>query len=279
MDINALLIHKDHYDAIRLLNDEEAGIILKAIFEYFISGTEPEFEDRALNILFLQLKKFCDTNRKRYEEVCKKKSENARKRWDAYKKTGQDQSMQMHAAEGKEKENEISNSSEKENPNENPNENTNENTNENSNAISNVKENEKADPNTNVSVNEKSEDTALLCNNGSNNFPENTYTHKKAYGEFSNVFLSDEEYLKLIGKHPDGRKKIESLSAYIKATGKVYRDHYAQLLNWQSYERTTPEYNTASKPKPPGERREPTFDVSEFTKKAVGIKYVPPEDD
>lgn len=251
MDINALLIHKDHYDAIRLLNDEEAGIILKAIFEYFISGTEPEFEDRALNILFLQLKKFCDTNRKRYEEVCKKKSENARKRWDAYKKTGQDQSMQMHAAEGKEKENEISS----------------------------VKGNEKADPNVNVSVNEKSEDTALLCNNGSNNFPENTYTHKKAYGEFSNVFLSDEEYLKLIGKHPDGRKKIESLSAYIKATGKVYRDHYAQLLNWQSYERTTPEYNTASKPKPPGERREPTFDVSEFTKKAVGIKYVPPEDD
>ena len=43
--------------------------------------------------------------------------------------------------------------------------------------------------------------------------------------------------------------------------------------------KATPSASYSKKPKPPGERREPTFDVSEFTKKALDLKYVPPEED
>jgi len=57
---------------------------------------------------------------------------------------------------------------------------------------------------------------------------------KKKFGEFLNVFLSDEEYSKLIerfGKEGAG-DKIETLSGYIASKGKKYKSHYATILNW-----------------------------------------------
>ena len=106
----------------------------------------------------------------------------------------------------------------------------------------------------------------------------NIHTQKNTFGEFKNVYLTPEEHRRLTERFPDYLSRIESLSAYMKATGKTYRDHYAQLINWHSYTSTAAaKENTATK-KPPGERREPTFDVSAFTKKAVGIKYVPPQE-
>lgn len=55
---------------------------------------------------------------------------------------------------------------------------------------------------------------------------------KHAYGEFGNVFLSDDEYAKLKERFSDWQKRIEKISAYIKSTGKEYKNHYATILNW-----------------------------------------------
>ena len=58
---------------------------------------------------------------------------------------------------------------------------------------------------------------------------------KKSYGEFANVLLTDEQYEKLkeiYNQHlPEA---IETLSSYIKSSGKKYKDHYAVLgkHNW-----------------------------------------------
>ena len=52
---------------------------------------------------------------------------------------------------------------------------------------------------------------------------------KKPYGEFGNVFLSDDEYQKLYVKREDF---IERLSAYKKSSGKKYKDDYATILTW-----------------------------------------------
>lgn len=57
---------------------------------------------------------------------------------------------------------------------------------------------------------------------------------KEKYGEFQNVFLKPEEYIKLTeqyGEEPT-RALIEELSGYIESTGKRYKSHYATLLNW-----------------------------------------------
>jgi hypothetical protein len=57
---------------------------------------------------------------------------------------------------------------------------------------------------------------------------------KKQYGEFKNVFLTDEE-LKKLNEHfgeADAIKRIENLSAGIRSHDYKYKDHYATILTW-----------------------------------------------
>jgi hypothetical protein len=58
-------------------------------------------------------------------------------------------------------------------------------------------------------------------------------TIQKQYGEFKNVFLTDENYQKLTALFNHSLpEKIETLSCYKQSTGKKYKDDYATLLNW-----------------------------------------------
>lgn len=53
------------------------------------------------------------------------------------------------------------------------------------------------------------------------------------YGQYSNVLLSDSDYAKLRNEFPrDFQERIENLSAYMKSTGKSYKDHLATIRNW-----------------------------------------------
>jgi hypothetical protein len=53
------------------------------------------------------------------------------------------------------------------------------------------------------------------------------------FGEFGNVFLTDEEYQNLsITLKTKRDSYIEKLSAYMKSKGKKYSSHYATILNW-----------------------------------------------
>lgn len=56
---------------------------------------------------------------------------------------------------------------------------------------------------------------------------------KHKYGEYKNVFLTDEEYSKLQGEYStDFEDRIERLSAYMASTGKSYKNHLATIRNW-----------------------------------------------
>lgn len=68
------------------------------------------------------------------------------------------------------------------------------------------------------------------------------------------------------------------LSGWYKNSVKTPRDIQREKLKWQQ-KKAGAAAGKSSRQKPPGERREPTFDVSAFTSKAVGIKYTPPKDD
>lgn len=57
----------------------------------------------------------------------------------------------------------------------------------------------------------------------------NIEINKEKFGEFGNVFLTDEEYSKL---GMTAGVMIERLSAYKASTGKKYKSDYATLLNW-----------------------------------------------
>ena len=60
---------------------------------------------------------------------------------------------------------------------------------------------------------------------------------ENAYGLYSNVFLTLEEYETLQAEFPnDYVKRINSLSNYIESTGKEYKNHLATIRNWASKE-------------------------------------------
>lgn len=247
--MKAFLLLHDFSDIINMLTDSEAGQIIKAVFDYEINSVEPEFSDRTMQIVFFDIKRFLDTNRENYEKVCRRRSESAKKRWVGHSESSNESSemqkdanacncIQMDAFAGK----------------------------------TNIKDKANVKNNVKDNVKDNTEQTGLQ------NIAD-TYTDKKAYGIFGNVYLSDEEYSLLTKDSEDAQRRIDSFSAYMRSSGKEYNDHYARLISWNCYDYgiNSASLKKADK-KQPGERREPTFDVSEFTKKALNIKYVPPEE-
>ena len=56
---------------------------------------------------------------------------------------------------------------------------------------------------------------------------------KHKYGEYQNVFFTDEQYQKLINEFPnDYNSRIEKLDTYMQSTGKKYKDCLATIRNW-----------------------------------------------
>lgn len=67
--------------------------------------------------------------------------------------------------------------------------------------------------------------------------PARTKEPKHQHGEYKNVLLTDTEFGKLQAEFPtDWQQRIEKLSAYMKSTGKVYKDHLATIRNWARME-------------------------------------------
>ena len=72
-------------------------------------------------------------------------------------------------------------------------------------------------------------------NNNTNNNKNNKYIY---YGEYKNVFFTEEQYQKLIAEFPDDyNERIETLSGYMQSTGKKYKDCLATIRNWARKEK------------------------------------------
>lgn len=66
---------------------------------------------------------------------------------------------------------------------------------------------------------------------------------KHKYGEYGNVLLTDKEFEKLKAEFKDYEKRIDNLSSYVEATGKIYKSHYAAIRMWARNEREKEEKN------------------------------------
>jgi len=57
---------------------------------------------------------------------------------------------------------------------------------------------------------------------------------KEKYGQFGNVLLSPDEWVKLVDLYRENNTQVlvNELDGYIESTGKKYKSHYATLLNW-----------------------------------------------
>lgn len=74
-----LLIRLEMFPLFDELTNEEAGEVIKAIFEYRLYAVIPEFQDRALRTAFFTIKPLIDDDRDKYRETCERNAENGRK--------------------------------------------------------------------------------------------------------------------------------------------------------------------------------------------------------
>lgn len=81
MNKEGFILYISQKDTFDMLTDEEAGKLIKCIFEYEKSGLLPDV-DRTLKLAFIPIKQTLDNNREKYAEKCKKNKENANKRWN-----------------------------------------------------------------------------------------------------------------------------------------------------------------------------------------------------
>ena len=88
---------------------------------------------------------------------------------------------------------------------------------------------------------------------------------KRPYGEFQNVYLTDEEYEKV--KSNGWLDLLEELSAYLDSKGDKYKNHYSALVSWNV--RRKKESGTIVKPKQFQQLTKTEYDMDALERKLI----------
>lgn len=75
------VVYGDYKSVIDELDNEQAGQLFKAMLDYFVNETVPDFRD-ALKIAFIMIKQQMDRDANKYQKKCEKNRENINKRWN-----------------------------------------------------------------------------------------------------------------------------------------------------------------------------------------------------
>ena len=79
---NSFVLYYDLDEVFKLLLDEEAGQLIKAVFAFEVHGEVTEFDDRMMQSTYRRITDSLVRNKVKYENTCRKKSESARKRFE-----------------------------------------------------------------------------------------------------------------------------------------------------------------------------------------------------
>lgn len=78
---DSFILYLDQKEIFGMLEDEEAGQLIKAIFEYEEAGQMPKL-DKSLRIAFIPIKNALDRNKEKYQKVVERNKQNIEKRWN-----------------------------------------------------------------------------------------------------------------------------------------------------------------------------------------------------
>lgn len=97
----------EHVHTMDELTDDEFGKFVRAYACYIETGTEPNFSDRSMRMMWKTIKAFDDKNREKYAETSRKRKKagekGAEKRWnkDSTQMTNDSKNSKCHSADGK----------------------------------------------------------------------------------------------------------------------------------------------------------------------------------
>lgn len=191
----SFIIYKDWNELLLTLNDEQTGRLFKGIFDYQCNGNLPDFEDdlQIKGIFSFFRKSFINDNEK-YEETCKKNSENGKKGGRPKQTNGNKKTEKTERL---------------------------------------FKKPKKAD-NDNDKDKDKEYDYDNDYDLPVSDEPKTKKQTKHKYGNFKNVLLTDTDIENLKQKFPDCyQEKIENLSEGIELKDYKYKNHYLAILKWE----------------------------------------------
>ena len=90
MKTKTLLLQSDMAIYLDMLSDEEAGILFKALFRYINDNEELETDNRVLKMAFSVARGQISRSLEKYEQICIRRKENIRKRWEKNNNTATD---------------------------------------------------------------------------------------------------------------------------------------------------------------------------------------------
>lgn len=234
---NSFLLYTEQRAIFNKLSDEQAGKLIKAIYEYVETGQIKEI-DEMTNIIITPFITVLDKNDKKYEEVRKKRAE-------AGSKGGKQKVANL--ANAKSAKQKLANLADNDNVNVNDNK-----LNEFNlyNIYNNFSENKQCDcvsKFTKMRCSRKSTyniDGKNYCNQHSKDilselFKDNSNDTAKAnkqekhkYGEFKHVLLKDEELQALKRDYSNWEELIKYLDEYIEMKGYKAKSHYMAIRKW-----------------------------------------------
>ena len=83
---NSFVLYCDLNEVFSLLTDEEAGQLIKAVFDFELRGEVTEFSDRMLQSAYKRITDSLLRNREKYAEICEKRRCAIQKRWEKVRK-------------------------------------------------------------------------------------------------------------------------------------------------------------------------------------------------
>lgn len=78
----SFVLYHDLDEVFSFLTDEEAGQLIKAVFAFEVRGEVTEFSDRMIQSSYKRITDSLMRNREKYAEMCKKRSEAVKKRYE-----------------------------------------------------------------------------------------------------------------------------------------------------------------------------------------------------
>ncbi len=233
---DSLILYYGLYEDLQNLTKTEIADVILAAFNYEINGVLPELKSRSARIVFRNIAKSLDINKEKYEETCKKNRDNINKRWESEKTAVGEEYDRIRSYTT------VSNGS-----------------------SFNTKNTDTVYVNENNTVKdtykEYVNDEVCLSEDESSAI----HTHKKQYGIFSNISLDDGQYEQIRQLFPnDYQQRIDSMSSYMKAQGKTYKDDFARLCSWKLLDR---------KEEKPKKDNSPSYDIDAYMQQAINLEY------
>lgn len=205
MDKNTFIMYQGYAPLFEFLSDDEAGKLIKAIFDYCFKNAEISLPDK-LQGVFLLIQNQLNVDMEKYNKIVEKRRQAGQK--------GGRPSKEEEKQKKAKKANGFSEKQKKLNDNDNV--------------------------NVNVNVNDNVNDSVYndtICSGGQPPTP--TSNEKKSYPNekisfADNVSMTETEYQALIERYgkDDTEKLIDILDNYKGEKGKRYKSDYRAILNW-----------------------------------------------